>query len=94
MGVLGEWSLRISRGLMQEGKRIEEFGLSSDLGDREAVRWHKLRTNDHLRGFVSHDLIQDCRTLTLQNGLLVTNTSLLSGLILTGIRKQYGRKSW
>lgn len=94
MGVLGEWSLRISRGLMQEGKRIEEFGLSSDLGDREAVRWHKLRTNDHLRGFVSHDLIQDCRTLTLQNGLLVTNTSLLTGLILTGIRKQYGRKSW
>lgn len=79
---------------MQEGKRIEEFGLSSDLGDREAVRWHKLRTNDHLRGFVSHDLIQDCRTLTLQNGLLVTNTSLLTGLILTGIRKQYGRKSW
>lgn len=32
MGVLGEWSLRISKGLMQEGKRIEEFGLSSDLG--------------------------------------------------------------
>lgn len=50
MGVLGEWSLRISKGLMQEGKRIQEFGLSSDLGDREAVRWHRLRTNDHLRG--------------------------------------------
>lgn len=33
MGVLGEWSLRISKGLMQEGKRIEEFGLSSDLGE-------------------------------------------------------------
>lgn len=36
MGVLGEWSLRISKGLMQEGKRIEEFGLSSGLGDIEA----------------------------------------------------------
>lgn len=35
--VLGEWSLRISKGLMQEGKRIQEFGLRSDLGDREAV---------------------------------------------------------
>lgn len=35
MGALGEWSLRISKGLMQEGKRIEEFGLSSDLGDRQ-----------------------------------------------------------
>lgn len=34
MGVLGEWSLRISKGLMQEEKRIE-FGLSSNLGDRE-----------------------------------------------------------
>lgn len=69
MGVLGEWSLRISKGLMQEGKRIEEFGLSSDLGDREAVCWHRLRTNDHLRGFVSHDLIRDCRIPTLQKGL-------------------------
>lgn len=69
MGVLGEWSLRISKGLMQEGKRIEEFGLSSDLGDREAVCWHRLRTNDHLRGFVSHDLIRDCRIPTLQRGL-------------------------
>lgn len=45
--MLWEWSLRISKGLMQEGKRIEEFGLSSDLGDREAVCWHRLRTNDH-----------------------------------------------
>lgn len=35
--VLGEWSLRISKGLMQEGKRIQEFGLRSDSGDREAV---------------------------------------------------------
>lgn len=34
MGVLGEWSLRISKGLMQEGED-REFGLSSDLGDRE-----------------------------------------------------------
>lgn len=30
MGVSGEWSLRIGKGLIQEGKRIEEFGLSSD----------------------------------------------------------------
>lgn len=42
------------------GKEDREFGLSSDLGDREAVGWQRFRTNDHLPGFVSHDLTRDC----------------------------------
>lgn len=67
--VLGEWSLRISKGLMQEGKRIQEFGLSSDLGDREAVGWHRFRTNDRLGVSVSHDLTRDSRTCALQKGV-------------------------
>lgn len=74
--------------VMQEGKRIKEFGLSSDLGDREAVGWHKFRTNDHLGVCDSHDLTRDCRRASADY------QHILTGLILKGVRKQYGKNSW
>lgn len=36
MGVLEEWSLRISKGLMQRAKG-QKFGLSSDWGAKERL---------------------------------------------------------